>query len=318
MEVRLAAGGSMSTKIGWMIFCVASLAVPGCASGGGERASSKDQALEVNGECVVADPVIEHSCGHMTFGPFASATAQAYPGFVFTDISATHTNYTVTLPGSGTAHGGAVLYSPGEDGRYAFFTTPGVTLQLVDAAGLVQSPIIGAAVPGELCAQIEQVAVFSLSSSQTYTVVYGPTANATTQTLIEFIGEGTCESCAGVDLDASRSLWPASHTNGQAALDAPITFEVPETIAVLQGTARVGTATFSFRSGSEPWVHCLYTANSGLNAFKRLACSGQLHGGDDAEADRFKLVVNPGAALFGPISLELELQDEACHGHEEE
>jgi hypothetical protein len=265
----------------------------------------------------VADPVIEHSCAHANFGPFASVTAQAYPGFVFTDISATHTSYTVTLPGSGASHDGAVLYSPGQDGRYAFFTAPGVPIQLVDASGQAQLPVTGAAVPNELCAQLEQVSVFALSSSQTYTVVYGPTASATIQTLVEFIGEGACESCAGVDLDASRSLWPRSHTNGQATLDAPITFEVPETIPVLQGTARVGTATLSFRSGSAPWLHCVYTANSALNAFKLLACSGRLHAGDDAEADRFKLVVNPGAALFGAVSVELELEDETCHSHEE-
>jgi len=308
----------MRSRIGWLICGIFLMALPGCAAEGGERTqASKGQGLELDGACVVADPVIEHSCGHANFGPFASATAQAYPGFVFTDISATHTNYTVTLPPSGASHGGAVLYSPGQDGRYAFFTTPGVSLQLVDATGQPQSPVIGAAIPDELCAQIEQVAVFALSSSQTYTVVYGPSASATTQTLVEFIGEGSCDTCAGVDLDASRSLWPANQTNGQATLEAPITFELPETIAVLQGRARIGTATLSFRSGSAPWVHCIYTAHSGLNAFKLLACSGHLRAGDDAEADRFKLVVNPGAALFGPISLELELEDAACHAHPE-
>jgi hypothetical protein len=293
-------------------------ATSGCAARTDASGAKKVEELESGGICVVADSVVEHSCGHATFGPFASVNAQAYPGFVFSDISAAHTNFTVTLPGNGNTHGGAVLYSPGADGRYAFFTTPGVSLQVVDADGNSQARLADAAVPNELCAQIEQVAIFELSSTQTYTVVFGPTASTSTQTMVEFIGEGTCETCAAVDLDASRSLFPASRQDGAAQLETPLAFEVPEQIAVLQGTARVGTTTLSFRNGGEPWVRCVYAASPSLNAFKLVACTGHLRAGDRAEADRFKLVVNPGSALFGPISVELELEDESCHANEEE
>ena len=291
----------------------------GCSPGAGdaERVGEAGQTLEVGGECVVADPVVAHSCAHANFGPFASVTAQPYPGFVFADVSASHTSFSVSLPGSPDSYRGAVLYSPGADGKYAFFTTPGVPLRVLDASSQPVPESMGAAVPEELCAQLEQVTVFELSSTQTYTLVYGPTASASIQTIAEFIGEGACDVCEGVDLDASLSLAPYRRTDGSAELGAPVTFEVPGHIPVLQGTPRIGTATFSFRGASGPWVHCVYTAKQSLNAFKLLACSGHYRAGDDAEADQFRLRVNPGAALLGPISLELELQNDGCSDHEE-
>ena len=295
------------------------LSTLGCSAASGTEGHSGQvtQALEVGGQCVVADPVVEHSCAHANFGPFASVSAQPHPGFVYADISAPHTNFTVALPGSAGSYQGAVLYSPGADGKYAFFTSPGVSLQVLDGASQPVPEAIGAPIPDALCAQIEQVAVFELSSTQTYTLVYGPTASSSTQTLVEFIGEGRCDVCTSVDLDASLSLAPYAHTEGSAELAAPIGFEVPAQIPVLQGTPHIGTTTFSFRSGSGPWVHCIYAAKQSLGAFKLLGCSGHYRAGDDAEADRFKLRVNPGAALLGPISVELELEDEACHGHDQ-
>jgi hypothetical protein len=291
----------------------------GCSAGTGEaeRTDRATQALEVGGECVVADAAVQHSCAHANFGPFQSVAAQPYPGFVFTDISTSHTLFTVSLAGSPGAYQGGVLYSPGADGMYAFFTAPGVSLQIFDAASQPVAELRGAAVPEELCGQIEQVAVFELSSTQTYTVVYGPTESATVETIVEYVGGGSCDVCSSVDLDASLSLSPYSRVDGAAELDAPIAFEIPDQIAVIQGTARFGTATLSYRAAAGPWVHCLYGAKPSLAAFKLLACSGSLRAGDDVEADRFKLRVNPGAALLGSIGLELELEDEACHAHEE-
>jgi len=287
----------------------------GCGSGApGVEPGETQNALEVGGECVVADALIGHSCAHANSGPFASATAQAYPGFVFTDISQTHTAYTVTLPGSSGSFSGAVLYSPGADGRYAFFTTPGVPLAIVDASGQLVPLAIEAANDPALCALIDHIAVFNLDSTQTYTLVFGPSGHASTQTIVEFMGEGGCETCAGVDLDASRSLSPWSHEEGESRLDSPLAFQVPGQVNVLQGPVRVGTATLTFRAGHGPLVQCLYGANRSLNAFKLLACSGHLRAGDNAEADYFKLAINPGAALFGPIFAELEISNAACAG----
>jgi hypothetical protein len=150
--------------------------------------------------------------------------------------------------------------------------------------------------------------------------VFGPTEHTATQTMLEFVGEGGCEACEHVHLTASRSLLPPNNVTGEAILEHPIAFEVPSEIAVAAGSPCTGTSIFSFRSGGGPLVQCLYAAHPAQDAFELVACSGAFDAGDDVEADYFKLRVNPGAALFGEVSLELELEDESCshdHDHEE-
>jgi hypothetical protein len=296
----------------------------GCSAGaepghGETRAGTGQLALEAGEGCLVADEVVEHSCLHANFGPFESAPAQSYPGFVFTDISSPHTAFDVELPGSAGSFGGAVLFSPSADGEYAIFTTPGVPVSLFDGEG---TPVVlerEGAVDPALCAQLERAAVFHVDSSQTYTVVFGPAEHAETRTLLEFIGDGGCEACEHVHLDASRSLWPPTNVVGEAVLEHPIAFEVPEAIPLVSGSSCIGTSIFSFRSGGGPLVQCLYAAQPARDAFEFVACTGAFEAGDDVEADYFKLRVNPGAALFGNVSLELELEDESCaddHDHE--
>lgn len=314
------------TKSVWgRVSGLAFLLSTGCAVGtetaeGGAIAEAQG-ALEAGGECVVADPVVTHSCAHANFGPFQSVAAQPYPGFVFTDISAPHTAFNVTLPQSGSEYTGAVIYAPGESGRYAFFTTPGVDLSVVDGNGSPVPLAIEAAVPDELCGQLEHVAVFELDSSQTYTIVYGPAPSAAVQTIVEFIGEGHCEACEEVHLDASLSLHPFSRQDGVAELDAPLGFAIPAELEVHEGTATIGTTRLSFRSGTGPLVHCLYGAEYDHNAFELIGCTGGFAAGDPAEADYFKLHVGLAAALFGPITVEAEILEEGCeddHDREEE
>jgi hypothetical protein len=284
----------------------------GTGAGGSDEFAETQEALEVGGECVVADAVIGHTCGHATFGPFQSVTAQPYPGPVFTDISAPHTAFHISLPASGGQYQGAVLYAPGASGRYAFFMTPGVTLSVVDGSGTPVPLAIESEVPAELCGAIEHVAVFELDSSQTYTLIHGPAPAASVQMIVEFIGEGSCESCAGVDLDASLSLLPWSRQDGEVELDEPLSFEVPGEVEVIDGNAKIGTTTLSFRSGNGPLVHCLYVAKPVHNHFELVGCTGGFGEGDPAEADYFKLRINPGAALFGPLFVELEITEAGC------
>lgn len=136
--------------------------------------------------------------------------------------------------------------------------------------------------------------------------------------MFEFIGEGGCEACEHVHLSASRSLWPASNIVGEAVLEHPIAFEIPEAIPLASGSTCIGTSVFSFRSGGGPLVQCLYAAQPALEAFGFVACTGAFQAGDDVEADYFMLRLNPGAALFGEVSVELELEDESCGAHEHE
>src|SRR5688572_4623066 len=117
------------------------LLAAGCSAGGvdagaGSSGPAEAQiALDQDGECLVSDEVVEHSCLHANYGPFAATAAQAYPGTVFSNIDTPHTAYNVTLPGSGGSYRGAVLYRPAASGDHAFFMMPGVPLSLITSGG---------------------------------------------------------------------------------------------------------------------------------------------------------------------------------------
>lgn len=300
-------------------------AVSACASGAGDLSSSDvdsaaqwsraTAALEAE-ECLVPEEVLEHTCQHAEFGPFASATAQAYPGFVFTDISPAHTAYNLTLPGTST-YQGAVLYSPVVSGEFAFFSTPEATVTIYDSAN---NPVTlereGLTDPA-ICSSIEKASVFHLEVFETYTVVFGPQTGPSVATIVEYLGEGGCETCAHVHLDAYRSLNPNVNEPAEVVLDAPIAFEVPEVIAVEEGQARRGTVTFTFRNPGS-LVKCLYKAHQPSNTFVFHHCTHGVSVGDDVTASEFQLVVSKKAAKRGPIAVELELEDEACHEHDHE
>lgn len=298
----------------WMAGCQSGAVAPGDET---SAVGARAQALEdEQGVCIVPDEVVTHSCAHASSGPFVSEPAQPYPGFVFTDISAPHTSYTLALPAAATGYEGAVLFSPAADGEQAFFTMPGSTIRIFDGSGAEVPLARELAVPAELCGLLEHVAVFALTSSDTYTVVYS-SSEPSVQTIVEFVGQASCEECVEVHLRASRSFWPPSHEDGEAVLEAPIGFEVPGAIPVTSGSVAPGLAVFEFSSGGAASVECFYLGRPALAAFELLTCTGGLRAGDDVEADTFRLRVKPGAALLGPVTAELTIEDEACHGHED-
>jgi hypothetical protein len=296
----------------------------GCSAGGLDAAGEDDGpaeaqlALDQDGECLVSDEVVGHACLHANFGPFAASAAQPHPGSIFSNIDTPHTAYNVTLPASGDAYHGAVLYRPAASGDHAFFLAPGVPLSLFTSGGAPVPLEREGTIPPELCALIERVGIAHLDETETYTVVYGPAPSASVQTIVEYLGEAGCEGCEHVHLHASRSFRPPNNAPAEAVLDHPIAFEIPAAIGITSGSACVGTVTFSFRSGEGPQVGCVYYARPHHADFRLLACSGGLRSGDDVEADYFRLAVNSVAALGSPVSVELELEDEACTGHEHE
>lgn len=316
----------MTTRIHNALVGFACAVVSACASSGGDGSAVDVERLTELGElsaalegpeCLVPEEALEHTCQHAQFGPFVSASAQAYPGFVFTDISPAHTAYNLTLPAGAGAYQGAVLYSPVVSGDHAFYSTPAATVNLYDSAG---NPVVvereGLTDPA-ICSLIEKASVFHLEVFETYTVVTGPEADPAVQTIVEYLGEDACEGCAHVHLDAYRSLHPANNAPAEVVLDTPITFEVPEVIAVEVGTARRGTVTLRFK-GPEETIKCVYEADRSRNAFVHDHCDCGVTVGDDVTASEITLVISKEAAKRGPIAVELELEDEACHGHEHE
>jgi hypothetical protein len=285
---------------------------------GFDTPGAAELALDQNGECLVSDEVVEHSCLHAEFGPFAAVSAQPYPGTVFSNIDTPHTAYTVTLPASGSSYAGAVRYRPTASGDHAFFLTPGTPLALFTNDGVPVPIEREGEIPDELCALIERVGVTHLEAGESYIVSYGPSTASGVQTIIEFLGDGGCQECEHVLLSASRSWRPPNNSPAEELLEHPIAFEVPATIPITEGSACFGTVTFAFRNGDGPLVNCLYSARPAGPDFALLACSGGVQAGDDVEANYFRLRVNPFGALHGAVTVELELEDEACSGHDHE
>lgn len=300
----------------------ASAALSGCSAEsvdtGAEAVGVAELGLDQNGECLVGDEVVEHTCQHANLGPFVSVAAQSYPGTVFNDINTPHTTFNIALPGSSGSFSGAVLFRPVVGGEYAFFLAPGTPFSVFTSTGDAVAIERGGAIPAELCAQMDYVNIAHLEGPQTYTVVFGPSAQQAIQTNVEFIGEEGCEACEHVHLDASRRVLPLPQFNnvGEAVIDHPIAFEVPSAVPLVQGSACFGTVTFSFSAAGGPLINCLYYARPANPDFGLLGCSGGLQGGDEVEADYFRLRINPGAALQGTVSVELELEDGACHDHD--
>ena len=135
----------------------------------------------------VALSLTDHTCLHGANGPFVSAGAQSYPGFVHTDISPSHTYFTLTLSGEPGQNASAVLYAPGNDGPYPFYLKEQYPLSVFSSAGeavplLFEHGVSCGVAPDSL----KWVKVYELLRSETYTIVFGPTDSTTVSVAIEY------------------------------------------------------------------------------------------------------------------------------------
>ncbi len=297
----------------------------GCAvhPSGSSEASKKYASLEREAEedeCLVSDHQVEHACAHAEFGPFDSLTAEPYPGPPTSEISTPHTAYTVTLPGAAGSYSGGTYYFPAVTGEFAFFVNPQSTLTLYDSSDHLVEVVNQGPVEAELCSLLNEVKIYELSDAEFYTVVFGPEEDPSLLTVVEYLGEHReCESCEEVHLNASATLWPPSRQDAEVTLDHPIGFEVPEVIPVTVGESNGGLVSLTFSSGGGPTMKCWYWGRfSSPDAFDFLHCNGGLEPGDDAEADKFRLRIEFGGVTGGPEkAIEFEIEDEACHDHDE-
>jgi hypothetical protein len=278
---------------------------------------SVQQAVEEE-VCLVGEHTIEHSCPHVTYGPFASVSASPYPGAVFSTINTPHTAYTVNLPSAGVEFGGQVIYQPSTTGAFAFFLSPDVELTLYPGSGPALIPIGEQAVTADECSGLSTAVVYALDENETYTVVYGPTAAGSVLTIAEYLGsEPSCEECEHIDLEASLSRHPRTREDGVVHLEHEVAFEVPEEIAVVSGSGVGALAVFKFGHGLS-LSKCLYLGGFGANgALSLLGCTHGYEAGSDAEADTFELSVKT-TGLGNSVGLELEIQPETCGAHEDE
>jgi hypothetical protein len=290
----------------------------GCATSG-EEFRARSQAVEEEGEpCLVGEHVIEHSCVHVTFGPFASVAAAPYPGPVFSAISTPHTAYTVTLPSSGSEYSGQVIYQPSTTGAFAFFLAPDVELTLYPSSGLALAPVGEQPIAPAECAGLASAVVYQLDETETYTVVAGPSAASSYLAIVEYLGsEPSCEECEHVDLAASLSRHPYQREDASVHLEHEVTFEIPEEIAVTEGDSVGAKATLKFGHEGE-WSRCKYKGH--VSHPETLTLDNCNHGfvaGDDAEADSFELKLTS-VGPCGVVGVDLEIQPEVCEEHDHE
>lgn len=313
-----------TTRLGPLIG--AGVILAGCAINPTEAANVEQKSLHLEGEqeeheCLVSDHDLEHACAHAQLGPFDSVAAQPYPGFITSDISTPHTAYTVTLPGAASSYSGGTYYFPVVTGEFAFFVNPESTLTLYDSSDSLVEALDQGPVDAEVCSLLSEAKLYELSDTEFYTVVFGPEEETSLLTLVEYLGEHReCESCEEVHLTASMTNWPPSREDGEITLDHPIGFEIPEVIPVTVGASSGGLVSLKFSSGGGPSLKCWYWGTfTSPEEFEFLHCTGGLEPGDDVEADKFRLRVDFGGVTDGPeTEVELEIEDEACHGHDDD
>ncbi len=115
--------------------------------------------------------LVDHSCFHARFGPFAAVSAGA-PGAPTGDtVDAVHTYYNVAITAADAP--AVIAYTAARSGTWAIFTQHAVPVALRDPAGLDLPVRLHRGVPG--CPFFAQVGVVDLDAGRVYQLVLGPT-----------------------------------------------------------------------------------------------------------------------------------------------
>ncbi len=139
---------------------------------------TSDAGPEAGTECKL-DPVLEHSCLHVTNGPYA--TVSAVSSGVAPNVNAVHTAFTINLPSMGGAS--EVTYRPNGGGEYVFYTSEDVLLTLLDPSNAE----VAVAYREEVvdCSGFKAARVYVLESAMKYRVVLGASTLISVTLLIE-------------------------------------------------------------------------------------------------------------------------------------
>ncbi|MDX2088061.1 MAG: putative metal-binding motif-containing protein [Kofleriaceae bacterium] len=147
-------------------------------------ARAEDCSLTGVGELGFA--LVEHSCFHAEFGPFAEVTAT--PGTTPTsgtpNIDPVHTYYGVTLTPD---QPNVVTYQPVRTGTWAIFGATDVPHRVFDSGG-TELPVLLTHVVAD-CPALPTVRVFSFTAQERYTIVIGPTPSTLTPVVVEKVSD---------------------------------------------------------------------------------------------------------------------------------
>ncbi len=144
------------------------------------------------------DALLNHSCGHVAFGPFASVTAAADPGPLVARSDAAHTRYTVTLPmvaGSAGTYAGYTRLRAPADATWNLFLDGELAVSVRDLEG--QEVPVARSATAAACNGISHRATFSLQALDQVLLQIGPQSTAVARFIVEQVAvEGSVQERA--------------------------------------------------------------------------------------------------------------------------
>lgn len=147
-------------------------------------ACDSDAANDADADAHSSETPAAEACEHSKEGPYKDVTAAA-DATGAPSITFEHTAVRVALGDLEGQKGGYVTFTADEDGEFAFFAGPSVSMAVTDAAGAAV-----AAESEEAVSECTEVAVsrkYDLKVG-TYTIKLGPTAETTVTIVAEHLG----------------------------------------------------------------------------------------------------------------------------------
>lgn len=123
------------------------------------------------------DPVLEHSCLHVSNGPYLAVTA-TLDATGAPNVNMPHQTYRVQLAGGEQSW---LSYRPNQAGEFVFYLSAGTRVQVYGSDGPLP---LDFEEPVSACAGIDRAFVFELLAAQRYTVRLGHAAGGTAATLL--------------------------------------------------------------------------------------------------------------------------------------
>ncbi len=138
----------------------------------------------------VNDTATDHTCQHVSFGPFGAVAANAHPGIVNSVISQTHVHFTVTMAKDEADQtlASAVNLFPIKSSSFALYLGDPEPVTVLDSDGDEVPPSLEASIT-TCSAGLSRVQVHALDLDESYMIVF-PAEGAAFRTLVlEELGE---------------------------------------------------------------------------------------------------------------------------------
>ncbi len=133
----------------------------------------------------VYEPLLNHSCGHVFFGPYDTVTAAVAPGPTITRTDTAHTAYTVTLPGP--PYAGFTRYRAATDASVHLFLDGEDSIKVTDELGV---PVLfSVRTTPSACPGISHELLFHTAAGQRFLFEIGPQSTSQRRFIVEAVSQ---------------------------------------------------------------------------------------------------------------------------------